>query len=145
MENSEQQWIASDEPPPYEIVNPNGRSRAILTCDHASLRIPRRLGTLGLGPQDLERHIAWDIGAELVARRLTEILDAPPTPRRVRGLDRRLGLRHRQLFPFHQQDFPEHPEVNSKLVHQRRGWHLRRLRLLLGSSRHIGQKNRTPV
>ena len=77
METSEQQWIASDEPPPYEIVNPNGRSRAILTCDHASLRIPRRLGTLGLGPQDLERHIAWDIGAELVARRLTEILDAP--------------------------------------------------------------------
>ena len=77
METSEQQWIASDEPPPYEIVNPNGRSRAILTCDHASLRIPRRLGTLGLGPQDLERHIAWDIGAEMVARRLTEILDAP--------------------------------------------------------------------
>jgi hypothetical protein len=42
------QWIAADEPPAVEVVNADGRGRAILICDHASPRIPRRLGTLGL-------------------------------------------------------------------------------------------------
>ncbi len=37
--------LDDDEPGPYEIVNEHGRSRVILTCDHASRRIPRRLGT----------------------------------------------------------------------------------------------------
>ena len=69
--------LDEDEPAPYEIVNPDGRSRVILTCDHASRRIPRRLGTLGVAPADLARHIAWDIGAAAVARRLSELLDAP--------------------------------------------------------------------
>jgi len=70
-------WIAHDEPPPFEIVNPKGRGRAVLTCDHASAYIPRRLGTLGLEPKDRMRHIAWDIGAAEVARRLSSRLDAP--------------------------------------------------------------------
>ncbi len=72
-----QPLLDDDEPAPYEIVNPDGRSRVILTCDHASRRIPRRLGTLGVAPADLERHVAWDIGAATVARRLSKILDAP--------------------------------------------------------------------
>jgi predicted N-formylglutamate amidohydrolase len=70
-------WIGADEPPAFELVNPEGRGRAILVCDHASARIPRRLGTLGLGEADRLRHVAWDIGAAGVARRLAEILDAP--------------------------------------------------------------------
>ena len=70
-------WIADDEPPAYELVNTEGRSRILLVCDHASPRIPRRLGGLGLAPEDLERHVAWDIGAAAVARRLSNVLDAP--------------------------------------------------------------------
>jgi predicted N-formylglutamate amidohydrolase len=70
-------WIAADEPPAFELVNPYGRSRIILTCDHASPRIPRRLGELGLAPADRLRHIAWDIGTAALARRLARILDAP--------------------------------------------------------------------
>jgi len=70
-------WIAEDESAPYEIVNAHGRSRVILTCDHASARIPRRLGDLGVAARDLERHIAWDIGAARVARLLSRMLDAP--------------------------------------------------------------------
>lgn len=70
-------WIADDEPPAFELVNPEGRSRAILVCDHASPVIPRRLGSLGLSPRDRERHVAWDIGAAAVARRLSKMLDAP--------------------------------------------------------------------
>jgi predicted N-formylglutamate amidohydrolase len=69
--------LDDDEPAPYEIVNEHGRSRVILTCDHASRRIPRSLGALGLELADLERHVAWDIGAAAVAHRLSKILDAP--------------------------------------------------------------------
>ena len=69
--------LAPDEPPPFEIVNPHGRSRAVITCDHASNRMPRALGTLGLAPEQLRLHVAWDIGASILAERLAEILDAP--------------------------------------------------------------------
>jgi predicted N-formylglutamate amidohydrolase len=70
-------WIAADEPPAFELVNPNGRGRAILICDHASPRIPRRLGDLGLAAADRLRHVAWDIGTAALGRRLARILDAP--------------------------------------------------------------------
>jgi predicted N-formylglutamate amidohydrolase len=70
-------WIGPDEPPAFELVNPNGQGRAILTCDHASHRIPRRLGTLGLAEADRYRHVAWDIGTAAAGRRLAELLDAP--------------------------------------------------------------------
>jgi predicted N-formylglutamate amidohydrolase len=70
-------WIAADEPPAFELVNPNGCGRAILICDHASPRIPRRLGDLGLAAADRLRHVAWDIGTAALARRLARILDAP--------------------------------------------------------------------
>ena len=77
IEEMPETWIAADEPPAYEVVNGEGRGRVILTCDHASARIPRRLGTLGVSAADRKRHVAWDIGAEVVARRLSERLDAP--------------------------------------------------------------------
>lgn len=72
-------WIAADEPPPVTVVNGAGRGRAVLVCDHASAVMPRRLGEMGLTPKDRYRHIAWDIGAEAVARRLSTALDAPLT------------------------------------------------------------------
>jgi len=45
-------------------------SRWIFVCDHASNRVPRRLGTLGMAVSDLGRHIAYDIGAEELTRYL---------------------------------------------------------------------------
>jgi predicted N-formylglutamate amidohydrolase len=48
-----------------------------LACDHASRRIPRALGTLGLTEAELSQHIAWDIGAAAVAQRLSVLIDAP--------------------------------------------------------------------
>jgi predicted N-formylglutamate amidohydrolase len=69
--------LAPDEPPAFEIVNPAGRADVLLLCDHASHRLPRRLGTLGLAPGQILEHIGWDIGAALVARRLAARLDAP--------------------------------------------------------------------
>jgi predicted N-formylglutamate amidohydrolase len=69
--------LAPDEPPPFAIVNPEGSANALLVCDHASNRLPRRLAGLGLTGDLLQRHIAWDPGAEAVARGLAARLDAP--------------------------------------------------------------------
>ncbi len=68
--------LARDEPPPFEVVNPGGAAPLVITCDHASNRVPRALGQLGLDRADLARHIAWDIGAAEVTRRLSGLLDA---------------------------------------------------------------------
>lgn len=65
------------EEPPALVVNGDGRSPYVLICEHGSNRLPRRLGSLGLAAADLERHIAWDLGAEQVARRLSRLTDAP--------------------------------------------------------------------
>jgi len=69
--------LAQDEPPPYESFNAKGRAPVLLICDHASQRVPRRLRDLGLAASDLSRHIAWDIGAADVTRRMALRLDAP--------------------------------------------------------------------
>ncbi|TAN03039.1 MAG: N-formylglutamate amidohydrolase [Rhizobiaceae bacterium] len=58
------------------VFNPSGRSAFVIVCDHASNHIPTELGTLGLGPEALVSHIAWDPGAIEVARILAERLDA---------------------------------------------------------------------
>lgn len=65
------------EPPAFEVVNAHGSSHAVLVCDHASNRVPRRLGTLGLERVQLANHIGWDPGAAEVARRVAAQLDAP--------------------------------------------------------------------
>ncbi len=69
--------LEPDEPPAFEVVNAHGSSHAVLVCDHASNRVPRRLGTLGLEPAQLADHIGWDPGAAEVARRVSAQLDAP--------------------------------------------------------------------
>ncbi len=69
--------LFDDEPPAFERVNPEGKSRIVLTCDHASRRLPRALGTLGMSDAQLSSHLAWDPGAAEVARGLSHRLDAP--------------------------------------------------------------------
>ncbi len=69
--------LAPGEPPPFEVVNEDGGAQVLLICDHASRRLPRSYAGLGLDETQLRRHIAWDIGAAEVTRRLAERLDAP--------------------------------------------------------------------
>ena len=69
--------LARDEPPPFDILNPSGAAPLVITCDHASNHVPRVLADLGLNRAELARHIAWDIGAAEVTRRLAALLDAP--------------------------------------------------------------------
>ncbi len=68
--------LAADEPPACSIENPTGASPFFLTCDHAGRRIPRALGDLGVAAAELDRHIAWDIGAAGLTSRLGARLDA---------------------------------------------------------------------
>jgi predicted N-formylglutamate amidohydrolase len=70
--------LAQDEFPPLEVQrgDGDGPSPFFIICDHAGKLIPRALGGLGLSASELERHIAWDIGAGGVARRLGASLGA---------------------------------------------------------------------
>jgi predicted N-formylglutamate amidohydrolase len=69
--------LAADESRPFEIYNETGASAVLLVCDHASRFIPRALCGLGLGEEELSRHIAWDIGIADVTRGVAMLLDAP--------------------------------------------------------------------
>ena len=67
----------ADWPEPVKIVNAGSRSPLVLVCDHASNHIPAAYGRLGVAPSELERHIAWDIGAAEVTRALAARLGTP--------------------------------------------------------------------
>ena len=69
--------LGPGDPAPVEVLNPEGAARFAILCDHASNRVPRALDWLGLPPAELERHIAWDIGAAAITRRLAAHFDAP--------------------------------------------------------------------
>jgi predicted N-formylglutamate amidohydrolase len=56
---------------------PAPRWPALLACDHASARVPRRLAGLGLSPAELGRHIALDLGAADLTRLLARELGLP--------------------------------------------------------------------
>ncbi len=51
----------------------------VLLCDHASNRVPPEVagGDLGLPPEDMARHIAYDVGAAGVTRVMAAALEAP--------------------------------------------------------------------
>ena len=69
--------LAADEPAPVLEERAHGGSNFVIVVDHAGARIPRRLAQLGLPGSELQRHIAWDIGALGLARVMSEALDAP--------------------------------------------------------------------
>ncbi len=69
--------LAADEPPPATRINAAGACPLVLVCDHASNRVPRSLGDMGLTADHFERHIAYDIGAEALTRNLSKMLDSP--------------------------------------------------------------------
>lgn len=64
---------------PYRIVGQDRPGRWLITCDHATNRVPDFIngGDLGIAPGDMARHIAWDPGAAGVAMALAEAFDSP--------------------------------------------------------------------
>jgi predicted N-formylglutamate amidohydrolase len=67
--------LSEDDPAPFEVQNRGGDSPFVIICDHAGRLFPRSLGTLGLTDEQRSSHVAWDIGAAGVARRLAAALD----------------------------------------------------------------------
>lgn len=61
---------------PVAVENPEALSPFLLVCEHASRRLPEKMGTLGLSPDALSSHIAWDPGALAVSKLLVKNLDA---------------------------------------------------------------------
>lgn len=53
-----------------ELVNAESDSPLLLVCEHAGRAIPQGLATLGLADEMLALHIAYDLGAEELARQL---------------------------------------------------------------------------
>lgn len=68
--------LQTGEPDPFFIYNARAESPFLLTGDHAGNRVPRSLKTLGLPPEDLNRHISLDIGVEPLGRMLADRLGA---------------------------------------------------------------------
>ncbi len=63
----------------FTIVGENSPSSWVVTCDHARNTVPDFVngGTLGLPEDDMNRHIAYDVGAAGVTRHLAKLLQAP--------------------------------------------------------------------
>lgn len=62
---------------PVERLAGRPDAGVLLLCDHAANHLPQAYGTLGLSREDLESHIAFDIGAADITRWLAERLGAP--------------------------------------------------------------------
>ncbi len=69
--------LTASDPPAVEHVDAEGKAPVLVTCDHASRRVPKSLRNLGLDAASLKLHIGWDIGAAAVSRGLARRLDAP--------------------------------------------------------------------
>jgi predicted N-formylglutamate amidohydrolase len=68
--------LLDGEPHPAFLTNSGGASPFVLICEHASHSIPASLGGLGVAPENIVKHIGWDIGAAEVAKILSKVLDA---------------------------------------------------------------------
>ena len=63
----------------HEEIFGDGGSRILLICDHATNTVPPKVsgGSLGLPPEEMGRHIAYDLGARGVALECARRLGAP--------------------------------------------------------------------
>ncbi len=77
IENDEYPLIGRGEPAPITVLNEHGSASVLLTGDHVSNLIPRALNSLGVDPEVLEQHVAYDIGTRKLLTHLAEHLDAP--------------------------------------------------------------------
>ena len=68
--------IGPGDPPPWMSYNDHGSAPVLLVADHASPFFPAAMNQLGLADWVLERHVAWDIGSDLLTRFLADELDA---------------------------------------------------------------------
>jgi predicted N-formylglutamate amidohydrolase len=75
------QLLCEGDQSPYEVFAPDNadtedRSPVLIVCDHASNYVPKTLNSLDIEAQYFAQHIAYDIGAANVSRKLAERLGA---------------------------------------------------------------------
>ena len=66
-----------DDTAAVEVIEGRHEAGVLFICDHASNALPEAYATLGLPQSELQRHIAYDIGAAHITRRLAEQFQAP--------------------------------------------------------------------
>lgn len=69
--------LAGDAFAPVEEIAGRDDAGVLFVCDHATNALPQSYGRLGLEPADLTCHIAYDIGAAWITRRLAAAFEAP--------------------------------------------------------------------
>ncbi|SFK64597.1 N-formylglutamate amidohydrolase [Methylorubrum salsuginis] len=62
---------------PAEILDGDPARGLLILCEHASNHVPADLDRLGVPEREFARHIAYDIGAAAVTRRLAGLLGVP--------------------------------------------------------------------
>ncbi|GAB6844750.1 putative N-formylglutamate amidohydrolase [Methylorubrum rhodinum] len=62
---------------PAETIEGDPARGLLLLCEHASNHVPDDLARLGVPEREFSRHIAYDIGAAAVTRRLAGLLGVP--------------------------------------------------------------------
>ena len=88
---------------PFDVINRGGEGPIVLVCDHAARALPAEYGTLGLREILFEEHIAYDIGAADITRRLAKLIDSPAVLSRFSRLliDPNRAPDHEGLIPVH--------------------------------------------
>lgn len=77
LDDINKRLLGKSDLPPIEIVNENSSFPVLLLCEHAGFAIPKALENLGVSNEVLMSHRGWDIGAEEVARGVSDKLNAP--------------------------------------------------------------------
>ena len=62
---------------PFEIIDGDRKRGMVLLADHARRDLPEEYADLGLPAEEFQRHIAYDIGVEMVTRKLAALTGAP--------------------------------------------------------------------
>ncbi len=100
--------IGPGDPQAYQIINDQGQAQVLLVGDHVSNNIPASLKNLGLDPEALEQHIAYDIGTRKLVHHLSKHLDAPAV---LAGYSRLVVDLNRSL-----EDSSVMPEVSDEIL-----------------------------
>ncbi len=69
--------LQKGEPKSFRTMNEKGKGYCVIVCDHASNRVPKSLGNLGLSKKQLSQHIAWDPGTADIGKQLSKDIDSP--------------------------------------------------------------------
>ena len=69
--------ISHEQHEAYEIIGGRADGGLLILCDHAQATLPPEFASLGLPQAQLERHIAYDIGAQKVSRTLAQTFGCP--------------------------------------------------------------------